>query len=65
MSDMYRISVSLPDSIKADIEKLKKEKYYNLPYSEIYRQVISLGLNEVNKRNTMNNRKEGIDYEKN
>jgi len=41
---MYRITVSLPKELQQQIEQLKKEQFYNLPYSELYRQAIILGI---------------------
>ena len=49
MTDKYRISVTLPDTLRAQIEELKKDEYYNLSYSELYRQAISAGIESIKK----------------
>lgn len=58
MSNMFKISVAIPDDLKEQLEKLKKEKYYNLSYSELYRQAISAGLEAIKKdKKTINENK--------
>ncbi len=58
MSNMFKISVVIPDDLKEQLEKLKKEKYYNLSYSELYRQAISAGLEAIKKdKKTINENK--------
>ena len=43
-TNMNRIMISVPTDIEAEIERLKKTTYYDRPYSEIYRDLIRLGM---------------------
>ncbi len=54
MTEKQRITVTLPEGMKEEIEQLKKEKYYNLSYSELYRQVISAGIESIKDKNKEN-----------
>ena len=45
-----RFSLTVPEEIAEEAEKLKKEIYYNKSYSEMYRQLIELGLKEMEKK---------------
>lgn len=48
MTDMKRISVSLPDELVGAISRLKAtEKYRKCTYSEIIRQLMCAGLPEI------------------
>lgn len=42
-----RVMISIPPDIQKEIDSLKQEKFYNKPYSELYREVLKLGLNCV------------------
>lgn len=44
MPNTHKITVSLPNDIREQIETLKKEKYKDLSYSELYRQAIGAGI---------------------
>lgn len=41
---MKRISVTIPNELEKDLDKLKQEKFYNKPQSEMLRYLIRLGL---------------------
>ena len=49
MTELHRISVTLTDDLKAQIDELKKEKYYCSSYSELYRQAIAAGIEAIKK----------------
>jgi len=48
-TNMNRIMISVPADIEAEIERLKKTTYYDRPYSEIYRDLIRLGMEKMNE----------------
>lgn len=48
-TNMNRIMISVPTDIEAEIERLKKTTYYDRPYSEIYRDLIRLGMEKMNE----------------
>ena len=39
-----RIMVSIPPDLEQGLDSLKREKFYNKPYSEVFRYVFALGL---------------------
>lgn len=47
-TNMNRVMISVPADIKKRVERLKKLRYYDKPYAEIYRQLIQLGLEYLN-----------------
>ena len=47
MTEQHRISVTLTDELKVQIDELKREKYYNSSYSELYRQAITAGIETI------------------
>lgn len=44
-----RLTVSIPQEIKCEIDLAKKNEFYDKPYSELYRQIIRLGLEKMNE----------------
>lgn len=44
-----RIMITIPPDLAAEIQSLKKEKFYDKPYAEMYRQIIRTGLECVQK----------------
>ena len=48
-TNMNRIMISVPTDIEAEIERLKKTTYYDRPYSEIYWDLIRLGMEKMNE----------------
>ena len=48
-TNMNRIMISVPTDLEAEIERLKKTTYYDRPYSEIYRDLIRLGMEKMNE----------------
>ena len=56
-TNMNRIMISVPTDIEAEIERLKKTTYYDRPYSEIYWDLIRLGMEKMNEE-TKGNEKE-------
>ena len=48
-TNMNRIMISVPTDIEAEIDRLKKTTYYDRPYSEIYRDLIRLGMEKMNE----------------
>lgn len=50
MADMSRRTVSLPENMEAALIELRKtDRFCRCSYSEIVRQLIEAGLNEVEK----------------
>lgn len=47
MTEQHRISVTLTDELKVQIDELKREQYYNSSYSELYRQAIAAGIETI------------------
>lgn len=39
-----RMSITITHEVKRELEQLKKTRYWNVPYSEMYRELIRLGL---------------------
>ena len=53
MTDMKRITVSFPDNIVRELERLKKtKKYATAPYSMIIRDLVQRGLEKAAKGGT-------------
>ena len=50
MPNTQRITVSLPNDIIEQIEQLKKEKFSNLSYAELYRQAIGAGIQTLENK---------------
>ena len=48
-TNMNRIMISVPTDIEAEIERLKKTAYYDRHYSEIYWDLIRLGMEKMNE----------------
>lgn len=48
-TNMNRIQISIPKDIEEEIQRLKKTAYYDRPYSEIYRDLIRLGMEKMNE----------------
>lgn len=46
-TNMNRVMISIPADIKTEIECLKRARFCDKPYSEIYRQLIRLGLEKM------------------
>lgn len=44
---MKRFMVSITPDLEQDLDELKKERFYNKPYSEVYRYVLAQGLKAV------------------
>ena len=47
-----RIMITIPPGFRSGNTKLKKEKFYDKPYAEMYRQIIRTGLECVQKSKT-------------
>jgi replicative DNA helicase len=48
---MGRFMLSVPSEFIKEVDLLKKESFYNKPYSEIYRHLLALGIEEMKRRN--------------
>lgn len=44
-----RIVISVPEDMREEIEQLKCANYDKKPYAEVYRQLIRLGLRQLNE----------------
>ena len=44
-----RMSITITHGVKRELEQLKKTWYWNVPYSEMYRDLIRLGLEAENE----------------
>jgi len=52
MGEKKRASFYIDKGLEASIEKLKKEKFFNKSYSQMYRYLVSLGVEQMKvKRN--------------
>ena len=52
MTDMKRITISLPDDLDAAVEALRKtERFARASYSEIIRHLVGLGLESWGREN--------------
>lgn len=47
MGEKKRASFYVDKTLEASIEKLKKEKFFNKSYSEMYRYLINLGVEQM------------------
>ena len=45
-----RIMITIPPDLEAEIQSLKKEKFYDKPYAEMYRQIISYWFRMCSKK---------------
>lgn len=45
-----RIMVSIPPDLEQGLDSLKREKFYNKPYSEVFRYVFALGLKAAEEK---------------
>lgn len=49
-TNMNRIMISVPNDIEEEIQQLKKTTYFDRPYSDIYRDLIRLGVEKMNEK---------------
>lgn len=42
-----RFTLNMPDDIEADAAEIKHHLFYDKPYSEMYRQLIRMGLDSL------------------
>lgn len=49
--DVKRLSLYIPSDLLSELKKMKKEVYYDRSYSEMFRDLISIGLEHGVKRN--------------
>lgn len=49
-TNMNRIMISVPKDIEEEIQQLKKTTYFDRPYSDIYRDLIRLGVEKMNEK---------------
>ncbi len=42
-----RFMLTLPDDIEVDAAEVKRDLFYDKPYSEMYRQLIRMGLDSL------------------
>ena len=50
-----RFMLSVPDDIEEEAAKIKRELFYDKPYSEMYRRLIRIGLDALKERVTKEN----------
>lgn len=48
-TNMNRIMISVPKDMEEEIRQLKETAYFDRPYSEIYRDLIRLGMEKMNE----------------
>ena len=46
-TNMNRIMISVPADIEQEIEQLKKTRFYDKPYAEVYRILLRMGLEKL------------------
>ncbi|MEG1761439.1 MAG: hypothetical protein RR115_08610 [Hydrogenoanaerobacterium sp.] len=49
-TDMKRVMVSITPELEEGLDAVKKDQFYNKPYSEVYRYIFSLGLEVVKEQ---------------
>lgn len=54
MADTIRFTLTIPADIAQQVDDLKRDRFYDKPYSELYRYLIELGI----KATTLVNPKE-------
>lgn len=42
-----RFMLTVPDDIQKDVDTVKRDLFYDKPYSELYRQLIRIGLDTL------------------
>ena len=42
-----RFMLTVPDDIEVDVAEVKRDLFYDKPYSEMYRQLIRMGLDSL------------------
>jgi len=47
-TDMKRFMLCITPEIEAGADELKRNEFYDKPYSEVYRHLLSLGLKTAN-----------------
>lgn len=45
-----RFMLTVPDDIEVDVAQIKRDLFYDKPYSEMYRQLIRIGLDSLKAR---------------
>lgn len=45
-----RFTLTVTEDILKDVEQLKKDHYFDKPYSELYRDLIILGIKSIKKQ---------------
>lgn len=53
-----RFMLTIPLEMAARAEELKRDFFYDKPYAEMYRQLIRLGMEEMQKREELQKLKE-------
>lgn len=51
-----RFMITVPVDMAEKAEALKKNLFYDKPYAEMYRQLIQLGMDEIQKKAAKENR---------
>lgn len=49
-TQMKRFMLSITPEMDKEMRLLKKERFYAVPYSEMYREIIKLGLEEAERQ---------------
>lgn len=55
-----RFMITVPVDMAEKAEALKKNIFYDKPYAEMYRQLIQLGMDEIQKKAAKENRCERV-----
>lgn len=50
-TNLKRFTISLTPTLEKKLDKLKKERYYRTTQNDMIRELISLGLNALEKEN--------------
>lgn len=58
VTDMKRVTISIPPELEAMVEEIKEDQFSDKPYSEVYRYLFSLGL-EMAKEQEKKRNKDG------
>lgn len=52
-TNMNRITISVPKDIEEEIQLLKKTTCFDRSYSDIYRELIRLGMEKINEETAL------------
>ena len=55
-TNMNRFTITVPPETAKSIDELKRNEFYNKPYSEVYRHIINAGVSVIKTAKYRNNK---------